>query len=86
MNFMIRCRDVARNISDAREGRLQGWARAKTLMHLALCSACRGYKKDIDSIGAAAQSAAGAKTTDRLSDEAKDRLRDRLDQDRLDPK
>ena len=79
MSFMLRCREVARNVSAIRDGQLRGWARMATFLHLALCGACRGYAQDVDRIHYALKSISHKGVDDGLSAAAKQRLLDHVD-------
>ncbi|WP_298140104.1 hypothetical protein [Acidiferrobacter sp.] len=79
MNLMLGCRDVARNVSRARDQELRGWARMATRLHVLLCPPCRAYARDIATLHARI----GATTPDdpeqHLSAEARRRMREVLD-------
>ncbi len=79
MNLMLGCRDVARNVSRARDANLQGWARAATRIHLFLCPPCRAYARDIAFLEQRIRSGSPDGPQDRLSADARRRVRDALD-------
>jgi hypothetical protein len=50
---MYSCRDVSRLLSEARERRLGVWERMSLQLHLAMCTGCTNFRKQLDFISAA---------------------------------
>ncbi len=76
MNLMLGCRQVARNVSRARDENLRGWARVATRLHLFLCPPCRAYARDIAALHRRIGSTVPADPEQHLSTDARQRVRE----------
>ena len=79
MNLMLGCRQVARNVSLARDEDLRGWARMATRLHLFLCPPCRAYARDIAALHRQIASTLADGPEQRLSGGARERVREAAD-------
>ncbi|MHB1609529.1 MAG: anti-sigma factor family protein [Acidiferrobacter thiooxydans] len=79
MNLMLGCRQVARNVSRARDEDLKGWARMATRLHLFLCPPCRAYARDIAALHHRIGSTVPDDPEQRLSGDARKRVREAAD-------
>ncbi len=79
---MLSCKDVTRKISQAQDRRLTFRERLSIRLHLLICYACRRFVKQVTILTAVSQrllsddSKSGA--VDTLTDSARHRIRDRL--------
>lgn len=75
------CQEAARLISDARERQLPAIDRIGLRLHLAICGACRRYKRGLEYLSRLLQSKAALDTVSdeaRLSDAAKARMQEKI--------
>lgn len=42
------CRETTEAVTDAREGKLSGWARVRYFVHLGMCHHCRRFVRQVD--------------------------------------
>ena len=45
---MYTCKDAAEQLTDDREGALTGWTRVWHRLHMAVCSHCKAYRRQMD--------------------------------------
>lgn len=46
--MMPNCRETTQAVTDAREGKLSGWARVRYVIHLGMCHHCRRFVRQLD--------------------------------------
>lgn len=52
---MLSCKEVSRQLSEARERRLGLWERISLKLHLGMCGGCNNFRKQLDFIVIAIQ-------------------------------
>jgi hypothetical protein len=67
---MFACRDAAELFTDEREGKLEGWTRAKFRFHMTICAYCRRCRRQLHETIAITQELAHEEP---LSKESEDR-------------
>ena len=82
---MLTCKEAAELISRSLDEKLPIWRRLSLWLHVTLCRFCRRYRRDLHQIhravGSAPDGELPADSGHHLSDEARDRIRQRLEAD-----
>ena len=82
---MLSCKEVSKLVSESLDRKISMWARMNMWMHLAMCGICWGFRKNLVllqkmSRGYAIAIEAGETQSDvKLPDEARKRIKQRLD-------
>ena len=84
--MMKNCQEIARLVSEGRDRELSFYQRLSVRMHLAMCSMCRRFAKQLDFIGRLTRMAGrtgsllveGGILDQRLSPDAKSRIKQEL--------